>query len=56
MKRTLSTADMREQCRRDLWLAIGFLPGQLPSGDWERALKAVRRLTQQIGDVKKAVR
>jgi hypothetical protein len=52
----MSLEEMKEQCRRDLWRALGFLPGQLPSSDWEAAIEAVKRQTQQLADVRKVVR
>lgn len=52
----MTTGETKEQCRRELWRALGFQPGQLPSSDWEAALDAVRRQTQQLADVRKIVR
>jgi hypothetical protein len=48
--------EMQEQCRRALWRALGFLPGQLPSSDWEAALEAVKKQPQQLAEVRRIVR
>jgi hypothetical protein len=53
---TITTADLRERCRRELWLALGYLPDQLPSSGWEAAIEAVKRQTQQLAAVRKIVR
>jgi hypothetical protein len=52
----MTQAEMKEQCRRDLWRALGFLAGQLPSSDWEAAIETVKRQTRQLADVRKIVR
>ena len=52
----MTSTAMQEQCRRELRRALGYAPGQFPSTDWETALAAVRRQTQQLADVRKIVR
>lgn len=52
----MTRAEMKEQCRQELWRVLGFLPGQLPSSEWEVALDAVKRQTQQLAEIRKVAR
>lgn len=52
----MTCAELKEQCRRELWSALGFLPGQLPSSDWETAIATVKQQTKQLADVRNIVR
>lgn len=47
---------LKEQCRRELWHALGFLPNQLPFSDWEAAIDAVKQQTRQLVDMRRIVR
>jgi len=49
-------AELKERYRRELWQALGFLPDQLPSSDWEAAIAVVKQQTQQLADVRRIVR
>lgn len=52
----MTRAELKERCRRELWQALGFLPDQLPSSDWDAAIAAVKRQTQQLADVRRIIR
>jgi hypothetical protein len=48
--------EVKEQCRRELWEALGYPPGYMPSSGWEAAIEAVKRQTEQLAKVRGIVR
>lgn len=45
-----------EECRRQLWIALGYPEDMLPTSDWEAAIAAVKTQTQQLVNVRRIVR